>query len=232
MKPFTVALIGPDGAGKTTVGRRLEESLPLPARYIYMGWNTEASNVLLPTTRILHAIKRAQKARPTESPPGSGRKETFGMDVPGHLLRNARSFFALTQRVAEEWFRQALTWYHLRRGRIVVFDRHFYSDYVAHDPAVVAGERSMHHRVYGFLLKHIYPKPDLVILLDAPAEDLLERKREGTLDVLHRRREEYLNLRNSVGRLETVDATQPLDAVVREVGRLILDHRNTQRASG
>src|SRR5437667_23836 len=55
MTAFTVALIGPDGAGKTTIGRRLEKSLPLPVRYLYMGVNAEASNALLPTTRVLRA---------------------------------------------------------------------------------------------------------------------------------------------------------------------------------
>src|SRR5439155_10211002 len=58
MTGFTVALIGPDGAGKTTVSRRIEQSLPVPVKYIYMGVNTDASNVMLPTTRAIHALKR------------------------------------------------------------------------------------------------------------------------------------------------------------------------------
>jgi len=31
---FTVALIGPDGAGKTTVARALEGVLPFPVEYL------------------------------------------------------------------------------------------------------------------------------------------------------------------------------------------------------
>jgi shikimate kinase len=31
---FTVALIGPDGAGKTTVARRLQRELALPVEYV------------------------------------------------------------------------------------------------------------------------------------------------------------------------------------------------------
>ena len=51
MRPFSVALIGADGAGKTTVGRMLEQRSTLPVRYLYMGLNPAASNRMLPTTR-------------------------------------------------------------------------------------------------------------------------------------------------------------------------------------
>src|SRR5206468_11488099 len=63
MTGFTVALIGPDGAGKTTVSRRIEQSLPVPVKYIYMGVNTDASNVMLPTTRAIHALKDRKSTR-------------------------------------------------------------------------------------------------------------------------------------------------------------------------
>ena len=75
---FTVALIGPDGAGKTTVARRLEGALGLPVRYLYMGVNPTSSNRLLPTTRLVRAIRRADeflrslgyvKGRPTLTAP-------------------------------------------------------------------------------------------------------------------------------------------------------------------
>src|SRR3989304_4897316 len=55
---FSVALVGPDGAGKTTLCRRLEESFPIPVKYIYMGVSSEASNLMLPTTRLLRGLKR------------------------------------------------------------------------------------------------------------------------------------------------------------------------------
>ena len=34
---FTVALVGSDGAGKTTIARSLEKTSSLPVKYMYMG---------------------------------------------------------------------------------------------------------------------------------------------------------------------------------------------------
>ncbi len=232
MKAFTVALIGADGAGKTTVGRQLERTLALPVKYLYMGTNVEASNALLPTTRALHAFKRARGAGPSGGPPDPTRRKAPPRGMARRLLRGARSLLGLTNRLAEEWFRQALAWYHLRRGRIVVFDRHFYSDYYAHDIAANAGERSLSRRVHGFVLRRLYPKPDLVILLDAPPDVLWERKREGTIEALVRRRQEYLHLRDEVEGVAVVDATQPEGTVVHDVSRLILDRCEARKARG
>ena len=61
---FTVALIGPDGAGKTTIGKRIEHTLPLPVKYVYMGVNLDSSNHMLPTTRLIKALKRMRGAAP------------------------------------------------------------------------------------------------------------------------------------------------------------------------
>ncbi len=55
----TVALIGADGAGKTTIGHRLEKESTLPMKYIYMGENPESGNHTLPTTRMILKVKRA-----------------------------------------------------------------------------------------------------------------------------------------------------------------------------
>ena len=41
-----------------------QEPLPLPVKRIYMGVNLEASSLMLPTTRLLLAAKRARGRRP------------------------------------------------------------------------------------------------------------------------------------------------------------------------
>ena len=215
---FTVALVGPDGAGKTTIGRRLESELPMPARYLYMGVNRDASNRMLPTTRLVRLVKRARGTdRGLGGPPDPSR---FAVPRPAELhrriLAHARAGARLTNHLAEEWYRQLLAWWYVGRGEIVVFDRHFFSDYYAHD---IAGEpaRSWSRRVHGLILSRLYPKPDLVVFLDAPPEILLARKGEGTLETLSRRRDEYRRLAPLTKHFVTVDATRPVDEVATEV---------------
>jgi thymidylate kinase len=109
---------------------------------------------------------------------------------------------------------------HRRRGCIVVFDRHFFADYYAYDVSAKP-RRSASRRVHGFVLSRLYPRPDLVIYLDAPAEILLERKGEGTLESLERRRREYLELGKILQQFAVVDASRPLDMVTRDVADVI-----------
>jgi thymidylate kinase len=209
---FTVALIGADGAGKTTIGRRLADELPIPAAYLYMGDNAEAAAKLLPTTRLVRAVRRARGTSRNGGPPGS--------HVRKHGRRAARTYLRLANQLAEEWYRQALAWLHLRRGEIVIFDRHYFADYYAHD--VVAHARPLDRRLHGLLLERLYPRPDLVVFLDAPAEVLFARKREGTVALLARRRAEYLGVARTTKNFVVVDASQPLDDVVREVTSIVL----------
>jgi len=202
---LTVALIGCDGAGKTTVARALERDGELPVRYLYMGVSPDSSNRLLPTTRLAHALKRSGPR-----PPRGGRRRA---------RRAVRAALRLANRLAEEWYRQLIATAHVRRGRIVVFDRHFTIDYHAAD--VEAADRPLHRRLHGFLLTRLYPLPDLVILLDAPPEVLFARKGEGTIRSLARRRGEYQRLGAALERFAVVEATQPLDDVVARVAGII-----------
>ncbi len=126
----------------------------------------------------------------------------------------------MTNRLAEEWYRQLLASWYVRRGQIVIFDRHFFSDYYAYD---VAGRRSrpLSRRIHGFVLSRVYPKPDLVIYLDAPAEVLLARKGEGTVESLSRRRGEYLELASVTEHFFLMDASRPVDEVTRDVAEIV-----------
>lgn len=219
-RAFTVALIGPDGAGKTTVARSLEQALALPARYIYMGVNWEASNHLLPTTRLMQAIRQRGGSRKGRGgPPETTDTPSPKGSIPKRVLRTGWRALALTNRVAEEWYRQLLAWSYVRRGYVVIFDRHFFSDYHAED--IAAPNRTLSRLIHGSLLIRVYPKPNLVVFLDAPAEVLFARKGEGTLQSLERRRRDYLSLAASTPHFVSVDASDPLDEVVRSVAAVI-----------
>lgn len=219
---FSVALIGPDGAGKSAVSQRLErEPMPAPVKRIYMGVNLQSSGLMLPTTRLALAVKTARGRRPDMVAP-SGQPPVTGGRAARRALRGGARAARLLLWLAEEWFRQAVAEYHMRRGRIVVFDRHFFADYFHHDVAATA-RRSATARVHGFLLRTAYPKPDLVVCLDAPGEVLFGRKQEASVEWLEQRRAQYLQLADEVPHFVVVDADRPLEAVTRDVVTAISD---------
>jgi len=221
---FTVALIGPDGAGKTTIGRLLERELPLPVKYVYMGVNSDASNHMLPTSRLLRTVKRACGFRPPSAGP---RDPQFADRRQRGFLREIavtfKSLLGLANRLAEEWYRQAVSWYYKRRRFIVLFDRHYFPDYYAYDIVDDGRPKPLARRIHGFFLSRIYPKPDLFIYLDAPAEVLLARKGEGTLEILERRRTDYLQIGKMVKHFAVVDTSRTQAEAVGAVRDLIWD---------
>ncbi len=212
---LTVALVGADGAGKSTISARLTEAdLPRPVKTIYMGVNLEASSLMLPTTRLLLAAKKARGSRPdlvasslrdsaSDSPPEP-------TSLKGSLKEGAR----LSVWMLEEWFRQLVATSYGLRGNIVVFDRHFFVDYYHADVEDRPVRRGAFRRLHGWMLEHAYPKPDLVIMLDAPAEVLFARKPEATVEWLQQRRLQYLELAKVVPEFVVVDVDRPIEAAV------------------
>lgn len=213
----TVALIGADGAGKTSVARALERSRELRVKYLYMGINAEASNHMLPTTRALHALKRVLGRGGDEGgppdPARAARRPRSGMRA---WLGRGKSALLLLNRLCEERYRVAVARRYERRGYLVVYDRHFFADYWAHDGAGAKRPLSRMRRAHARWLARL-PRPDCTILLDAPASVLFARKAEGTLELLEHRRQEYLDMRAELGNCAVVDASRPPDVVQDEV---------------
>jgi thymidylate kinase len=75
------------------------------------------------------------------------------------------------------------------------------------------------------MLQHVYPRPDLVICLDAPTTVLHARKPESDPQWLEGRRQEYLRLTGVVPEVVVVDADRPVEAVLRDVVDVIKARR-------
>jgi thymidylate kinase len=224
-----VALVGVDGAGKSTVSARLAEiDLPRPVKVIYMGVNLEASSLMLPTTRLLLATKKARGRRAdlTAGPMRDlGAQPVDGSTSPGRGSAAEKGSLRETARLSvwmtEEWLRQLVATSYSWRGRIVVFDRHFFADYYHADVHEAPVARSPMRRFHGWMLQRAYPQPDLTIMLDAPADRLHARKPEATVEWLERRRRQYLELAAVVPGFVVLDVDRPLDDVVADVADLI-----------
>ncbi len=211
-RPPSIALIGPDGSGKSTVARRVAEALPFAARYLYMGVNLESSTEMLPTTRLILAAKQHDGRRPDMTA-----RVKVAPDGRSGVRATARSVVRIGAWIAEEWYRAFLAWRARRRGEVVVFDRHFFCDYYAADVRPADGpRRALASRIHGAVLRR-YPKPGLTLLLDAPAAVLFGRKQEGTLESVEQRRADYRDLAAVLPAFAIVDVDRPVDDVVSDI---------------
>ncbi len=214
----TVAIVGPDGAGKSAVVKALPEALPVSTRTVYLGVNLEASDSMLPTTRLALAMKRRGGG---QHPPSALSFDGSG-EGRGGIASGARRTLRLAAWIAEEWYRAIVVRRHARAGHLVICDRHFLCDYYAADIAPREG-RPLLRRIHGWQLRRLYPRPDLIFILDAPVDVLHARKDEDTVEVLARRREDYAVLARALPSAIVVDATQPLDQVVATIGAAIIE---------
>jgi hypothetical protein len=196
----------------------LQRSGAFPFKYLYMGINIGSSNVALPTSRLAERLKKVMGGERV-------RASTKG-NIPLSPNRAARrprgSLWAaarLVNRVAEECYRQMLSWWYQLRGYVVLYDRHFVFDF-AERPSF-EGQEPLSNRIHRIWLTHYYPQPDFVIYLDAPAKVLFARKRESNLEELERRRQALLRQGSRMPNFVRVDATQPLEKVFGEVLRHI-----------
>lgn len=217
---FSVALIGADGAGKTTVAQKLELCSPIPVKYLYMGTNIESSNIALPWSRLvlrlkLLSYKRAAKRAGITDPNFVSTHHDAHRNVKPGVVRGA---LRLVNRLVEGWYRQLVSWNYQRQGTIVVYDRH-----LLFDAASAKKHKRLLDRLYYFLLTYFYPEPDLVIFLDAPPEVLFARKGETTLEYLQHRRQAYIAQGEKTTNFIRVDAAQQFDKVLAEVSRHIIE---------
>ena len=177
-KGVSVALLGPDGAGKSTLAAGLRESVPLATRCLYMGLQPGAS-----------VPGKTWSAPVATSPPRRRR-------LPVRLVRQARRLFRLARR-------SVLAWALVHSGHLVIFDRFPYDAEVHWANVSRPGAR-----LRLWLLRRAVMKPDVVVFLDVPGETTFQRKAEHSPELLELRRKRYLSLAARLEHAHVIDATQ------------------------
>jgi thymidylate kinase len=224
-RPFaTVALIGVDGSGKSSIAKALLESGLVPMKYIYMGANIDSSNIALPTSRLAHKWKvyRHKKSLMHLGKNVPSKVTLHGLEHRIDRRGMLGGFLRLLRRVSEEMYRQLVSWLYQIRGDVVLYDRHFLFDAC---PSPTDGVKyRFTEQVHHWFLRNLYPRPGLAILLDAPAEVLYARKKEVPVEYLERARLDLTQKSCYARKFVIVDTTKPFDEVVEVVNKLIVDY--------
>jgi thymidylate kinase len=196
---ITVVLCGADGSGKSTVSRALIEGLsptfsPLKGRQFH--WKPP-----------IFSHKRMASRTPTDDPHSKPPRNPllsilyFGFHLLEFILGSRLRILPVTF-----------------RGGLVLIDRYYYDFFV--------DQRRYRLKVPSLLVRlgyYLIKKPDLVLLLDAPADVLQQRKQEVPLAESQRQRDAYLSLIQRLPNAHVVNAAQSPNRVASDCIQLILD---------
>ena len=207
---LTLALIGPDGCGKSAVAQNV---LLLLQSAFATGrpQRLHQRPGLLPPLRDLLRPSRWSGAADGASPV----TDPHALPPSGLLGSTGRLAYYLADYCLGHTLRVAP---HTRWKRtITVYERYAYD--------LLADPKRLRIDLPRPLLETaiaLVPNPDVVVYLDVPAEVALERKGELHLEEINRQRAVYAELVASMPNAHRVDATQSLDDVVFHVGRIAL----------
>jgi hypothetical protein len=166
-----IAVLGPDGAGKSTTIRQCAKQLPIGVSLAYLGLGrggrSDAPSAAKPVIGL--------PAAPAKHAPAAGRGPN-PVRESAYLMRNALRW----------WSRLASAYATAWTGRPVICDRH------PIELMAIRPERTrMGSWVERWLFEVMTPEPDAVVLLDAPGEVMFARKGEYDIATLEQRREAF-----------------------------------------
>lgn len=191
---MTVAILGPDGVGKSSVIELASKQLEQTAKIV---------DIYHLKPKVLYGkigIKKGPVAEPHALP------------ARGVLF----SICKILTWVIEYWLDRIILL--PKHSHLRLFDR-YYDDLLV-DPKRYRYGGPMWMAKF---IAVVMPRPELWILLDAPAELVQKRKSEVLINETLRQKDEYLRLVRGFKNSVVIDASRPLNEVASEVARVIVD---------
>ncbi len=192
-----VVLLGADGSGKSTVGAAILDNLQntfSPLKNVYLHWKP----------RLFSAAKET-----------SAHTNPHGQTTRGKIASLAYFAFHWLEFFFGGWRQLRPV---LFRGGIVLVDRYYLDLFVDQKRYRLQVPQIMIRFAYVFL-----KKPDLILMLDAPAEILQARKQEVSIQETARQQLAYRTLAASMENSILLDAAQPAEAVAHQATKAILE---------
>ena len=191
-----IAMLGPDGCGKSSVGDEIERALAPAFR----------------RTQKLHLRPRLDQSSKRSAPT----TDPHGTPPRGWAPSLVKLGIYLADYCIGYW---TVVRPRLVRSTFVIFDRY------CHDMLVDQRRYRYGGPIWALrLVAALVPRPDLFILLDAAPEVLLARKSEITEAEARRLQGAYAALVQDLPNGRTVDAAQPLARVAADIEAIVLDH--------
>jgi thymidylate kinase len=191
-----VVILGPDGAGKSTLIERLETSL-------LGAFRRTARFHLMP-----RLFRRKGNSGPVTDPHSKPPRSLLASLLKlGYYLLDYTLGYWLKVRPA------------LVKSTLVLFDRYY-------DDLLVDPKRYRYGGPRGLAgwLRRFVPRPDLWLVLDVPEKELLRRKQEVSLEELRRQREAYCRLATALPNAIILDGGLPAEQVARQAEEIVIEY--------
>lgn len=208
-----IAFLGPDGAGKTTVGEAYRQRLSTmfyAANHRCFHWRPR----LLPAPG--EVVGKRSVTNDVTQP--------HAQPLRGHASSLLRFAYFAADYLLGHWARVRPV---LAKNGLVTFDR-YYQDFLV-DPL------RYRLRISTRLIRmvgHLVPQPAMIFVLDAPAEMLHARKQELTISEIEHQRSSLKDMAAQEPSATIVDVSRDVESIVDDLERLTLaylDRRNCRR---
>jgi thymidylate kinase len=201
-----VVLIGPDGSGKSTVARGLQQSLET----LFHGSKSYHAHFrFLPRLRDLMGLLRLKRPNePTETVVAANR------EIPAANIGRFRSMVYLMYYTLDYLLGFPVIFYNRGRGVLIIFDRYFY-DYL------IQSGLSLPHYFLTLVMRMI-PKPDMVVYLKNSPDVILSRKPELTRQELERQGAVCAQLISRLPQGQVVETTGTPEETTAKVTKILM----------